>query len=73
MSFPDMTKDYWLIVAFRRLVVESFIRESLGHAHLACINWLRLELLARLVELGFDTHPLSSEYDEESKRSPNNW
>lgn len=61
VATPDLANDYWLLVAFRRMAVESFLKSTLGQAHLTSMNWLRVELFARLVELGYDTHPLSSE------------
>lgn len=81
VPIADTSKDYWLLVAFRRFALEFYIKESIGHSHLVAMNWLRLDLLARMVECGHDVRSLSSEVDlaqqygtqEEQKVINTNW
>jgi hypothetical protein len=69
LSVPleNMAKDLWLLVAFRRLVMDCFIEQAFGVPHLEAINWLKLELYATLVETGYEITPLSNAYLEEEE------
>lgn len=67
----DMAKDWWLLTAFRRLVIDQFIERCFGAPHQAAMQWLRMELYAKLVETGYDFVPLSiSHLDRQCSPTP---